>query len=182
MNDQARQEWSQHYDKLQWTVITITTAGLGALIAASFNTANKCQLWPEISGLLLSILGTAYVASFRVFRNRLHQAIVNKELRDFLDDPGDLKGNVKWFAKLPAEFFAQWNLFIGSFLAVDILFLYRLTRKGFYPCIVGWILFLSMMLILRFIEWKGASGGRDCRSKEQKNVTDSTQAKTLSNR
>lgn len=175
MEDQARQEWSRHYDKLQWTVITITTAGLGALVAASFNTANKCQLWPEISGLALSILGAAYVASFRVFRNRLHHAICNKELRCFLSHPGNVKGNVKWFAKLSAILFAQWNLFMGSFIAVDILFLCRLTQKGLDPC-RGCILSAAMTLLLVFIWWRG--GGRVCRSKEQKNVIDDAQAKT----
>lgn len=171
MDNRERQEWSQHYDKLQWAVITITSAGIGTLVAASFNTANNDQLWPEISGLALTILGAAYVASFRTFRNRLHQAIVNdKELFDFLSDPGNVKENVKWFA--------QWNLFMGSFLAVDIVFLCRLTQKGLYPCI-GCILSVAMTLILGLIWWKGVPGGRVCRSKEQKNVTDTTQPKTV---
>lgn len=167
MDDKERQEWSQHYDKLQWAVITITSAGIGTLIAASFNTANIDQLWPEFSGLALTILGAAYVASFRTFRNRLHQAILDKQMFVFLNGPG----NAKWFT--------QWNLFMVSFLVVDIAFLYRLTQKGLYPCIVGWILFLGMIFILGAIWWKGAAGGRVCRSKEQKNVTDSTRSQTV---
>lgn len=172
MDDKERQEWSRHYDKLQWTVITITTAGLGTLIAASFNTANKYQLWPEISGLALTILSAAYVASFRAFRNHLHQGIdhkKNEELFNYLNDPGNLQGNCRWHAQL----FAQWNLFMGSFLAVDIVFLCRLTQKGLYPCI-GCILSVAMTLILGLIWWKGVPGGRVCRNKEQKNVTDNT--------
>lgn len=160
MNDQERQEWSQHYDKLQWAVITITSAGIGTLVAASFNTANN-ELWPEISGLALTILGGAYVASFRTFRTRLHQAICDKQLSDFLSHPG----NAKWFT--------QWNLFIASFLVVDIVFLYRLTQKGLYPCIVGWILFLAMIFILGVIRWKGVQ------EEKANNATDGTQPKTV---
>lgn len=167
MKDQDRQEWSRHYDKLQWAVITITSAGIGTLVAASFNTANKYQLWPEISGLALSILGAAYVASFRAFRSRLHQGIYDEELRCFLSHPGNVMGNVKWFAKL----FAQWNLFMGSFLAVDIVFLCRLTQKGTHPCI-SCILSVAMTLILCLIWWKGVK-------REKANyATDSTQPKT----
>jgi len=156
MNDGERQEWSQHYDKLQWAVIAIASAGVGALVAASFNPVNNNQLWPEISGLALIILGVAYVASFRVFRAHLHQAIEDKQLSAFLNDPG----KAKWFK--------QWNLFVASFLVVDIVFVYRLTEKGHYPCIVGWILFLAMIFILGAIWWKGVP------EKKANNATDNT--------
>lgn len=149
MKDEERQTWSRHYDMLQWAVITIVSAGVGTLVAASFSPGN--QLWPEISGLALTILGVLYVASFRTFRGHLHQTIEDRQLRAFLNNPGRTK------------LFRQWDLFVGSFLIVDILFVYRLTNKCYYPCAVGWILFLAMTLILGAI-WARGRGSTETKT------------------
>jgi len=143
MDDKDRQEWSQHYDKLQWVVITIASAGIGALVVASFNPSNNNEIWPDILGLALMILGAAYVASFRAFRAHLHQGIKDKQLSAFLGDPG----KTKW----PK----QWDLFVASLVAVDITFVYRLTEKGHYPWVVRCILFFITVFFLGAIWWKG---------------------------
>ena len=123
---------------LQWAVVTIVSAGAGALVATSFGTKN---IWPDISGLALTVLGLSYVASFRNFRAHLHRQMEDEQLRTFLANPGHTK------------YFNQWHLFVGSFFAIDTVFIIRLTDKAGYPCPVGWIIFLSMVLLVGAI-WR----------------------------
>ncbi len=78
MTDSMRQDWSRHYDTIQWGVIAIFMAGIAALIGASFSHDSK-SAWPEVAGYVLIIIGVFYVASFRSFRARLHSGIENKD-------------------------------------------------------------------------------------------------------
>lgn len=67
MKDPQREDWSRHYDTIQWTVITIFTAGVGALAAVSLSQALPASPWPDAAGIGLIVLGLFYVASFRSF-------------------------------------------------------------------------------------------------------------------
>jgi len=158
MNDEDRQTWSRHYDVLQWAVITIVSAGVGTLVAASFNASTKDQLWPEIAGLALTILGVSYVASFRIFRKQLHQAIADPDLRAFLNNPGGTRC------------IKQWVLFVGSLLVVDVVLIYRLVEKGHVSCVVGSILLLAMTLILGAI-WASGKGASETQANNARNGT-----------
>ena len=148
MTDQMRQEWSRHYDTLQWGVIAIFIAGIAALVGASFAPDNKESPWPEVAGYVLIITGVFYAASFRSFRSQLHSGIKNKGLRDFLTGLGTRS---RW----PH----QWDVFVFSFLAVGVLFVFRLASKIGYSRIVipcG----LIMLFILVGVCWlKGKSEG-----------------------
>ena len=118
MTDSMRQDWSRHYDTIQWGVIAIFMAGIAALIGASFSQDRNQSAWPEVAGYVLIIIGVFYVASFRSFRARLHSGIKNKGLQDFLIGLGKRS---LW----PH----QWDVFVLSFLAVGILFVFRLAGK-----------------------------------------------------
>jgi hypothetical protein len=119
MTDSMRQEWSRHYDTLQWGVIAIFIAGIAALVGASFHADNKESPWPEIAGYILIITGVFYAASFRSFRSQLHSGIKNKGLRDFLTGLGTRS---RYWPH-------QWDVFVLSLLAVGILFVFRLASK-----------------------------------------------------
>jgi hypothetical protein len=140
MDNTMRQEWSRHYDTLLWHVITIFTAGVGALFAYSCSDKTN-KLWPEFVGVALSLLGVFYVARFRHYRKRLHFGITNKELRDFLNDPGDSK------------YLRTWNAFVLPLAVVSSFLIYKLAKKtdSF------WVVFLFGLLIALptfFALWK----------------------------
>ena len=78
MTDSMRQDWSRHYDTIQWGVIAIFMAGIAALIGATFSQDSNQSAWPEVAGYVLIIIGVFYVASFRSFRARLHSGIKNR--------------------------------------------------------------------------------------------------------
>lgn len=121
MDDAMRQEWTRHYDIIQWQVITIFTAGVGGLFVYAFND-DKHQLWPEFIGMLLTVLGVFYVASFRRFRFNLHNNINNLELNTFLKDPDYDR----------SKYLHQWNAFWLSFFIIDWFFTYKLWRNASY--------------------------------------------------
>jgi hypothetical protein len=139
MDDQMRQDWSRHYDTIQWHVITIFTAGVGALFAASF-ADEKGRLWPEIAGVALSVLGIFYVASFRSFRSNLHAEITNCELRDFLSNLGRYK------------LLRQWHAFVLSFAVVDGALILKLAEKISCFRVVFWGVLIPVLLVL-FLVW-----------------------------
>lgn len=144
MSDTQRQEWSRHYDDIQWKVIPIFTAGVGALVVYSFGASLPVSPWPEICGLALIFLGVLYVGSFRSFRNRLHDGIANAELKAFLKHPG------------PAGTPHQWDVFVLSFFAASCLFSYQLATKISY----FWVTFGCLVLIaalLLYVLWKMGS-------------------------
>jgi hypothetical protein len=115
MDDRMRQEWSRHYDTLLWHVTTIFTAGVGALFAYSF--ADSSKKTPEIAGVVLTLLGVFYVARFRVIRSNLHGGINNRELHDFLENPGRTK------------YLHMWNAYVLPFAVVSGFFIYKLAEK-----------------------------------------------------
>jgi hypothetical protein len=119
MTDSMRQDWSRHYDTLQWGVIAIFIAGIAALVGASFGQDNKESPWPEVAGYILVMLGVFFAASFRSFRARLHSGIKNKELQDFLIGLGQRR----------PYWPHQWDVYVLSLLAVGILFVFRLAGK-----------------------------------------------------
>lgn len=136
VNDKERQEWSRHYDNLQWAVVTIVSAGAGALFVTSFGSDGKNHIWPDVSGLALTVIGLVYVASFRRFRANLHGQMENEQLRDFLANPGQT-----WFS--------QWLFFAGTFFALDIAFIYRIAQKTTCPS-YGWFISLLLFLLALF--------------------------------
>ncbi len=141
MNDQERQEWSRHFDTLQWVVISIVSTGVGTLIAASFRFNDT--VWPEWTGMALTILGVLYVKSFRIFRARLHQDIEDQQLKNTLSN---LHGN-SWIK--------QWFLFVISFMIIDAIFVYKITCKTKLSYGIGLILFFVIFLVLSNAWWKG---------------------------
>lgn len=100
--------WSQHYDRLQWEVIKIFTAGVAAMSAAAFSDSDKC--WPVFGTLGLATFGILYVASFRAFRKNLHGDLPEGALRRYLARPSE----GFWFPK-------QWDLFVWFFVILDVL-------------------------------------------------------------
>ncbi len=127
LNDAMCKELSLHYDSLQWSVITISTAGVGALLGISFDQAKK---WPGFCGLALSVLGVFYVASFRSFRKNIHDEIKNPVLSAMLRNPN------------PLRFLHQWEVFVLSFAVIDVIFVYNLAR-GINRC---WVLFVCVLV------------------------------------
>ncbi len=124
---QHGQEWSRHYDQLQWVVITIFSAGVGALLAASFDDKNAEELWPESAGLLLTVMGVYYVATFRFFRSRLHHELLQEgKLKDFLQDT-----TPRW----PH----MWHMFVGSFTVVGVKLLFNLYEKCVHPWVMVFV-------------------------------------------
>lgn len=140
ITDAQREEWSRHYDDIQWKVIPIFTAGVGLLVVYSLD-ESWVSPWPEICGLALIFLGIFYVASFRSFRNRIHDDIKNTELKAFLKHPG---------AAAPI---GQWDVFVGSFFAASCIFNYQLAMKT--SCFwVSFACFMAITVLLLFILWK----------------------------
>ena len=139
MSDQDRQEWSRHFDTLQWGVIAIFTAGVGALLSMSYSEA--AQWWPECCGLALIVIGVFYVTGFRAFRSRLHGGIRNKGLRDFLCNPG------------PRGLPHMWDIFVVTFLAVGILFSFRLGKKLGYVGPIFSVSVIALSLALGYL-WR----------------------------
>lgn len=140
MTDSQREEWSRHYDDLQWKVIPIFTAGVGALVVYSFD-HSPASPWPEICGLALIFLGVIYVASFRSFRNCLHGDIKNAELKAFLKNPA------------PTGMPRQWTMFVLSFFAASCLFSYQLATKISH----FWFTFACLVMIaalLLYLLWR----------------------------
>jgi len=74
LDDLQRAEWSRHFETIQWGVIAIFTAGVGAILAASQDDANSTKVWPELAGLALIVVGVFYVASLRGFRRQLEHS------------------------------------------------------------------------------------------------------------
>lgn len=141
MIDSQREEWSRHYDDIQWQVIPIFTAGVGALVAYSFSASPPTSPWPEICGLALIFLGVFYVGSFRSFRNRLHDDITNAELKAFLKHPGS--------AGAPH----QWTVFVLSFFAASCLFGYQLATKiSYFVVTFGCVVLIAALLL--YVLWK----------------------------
>ena len=142
MSDQTRQEWSRHYDNLHWGVIGIFSAGVGALIGLSFQTAT---IWPEISGLLLIFSGVFYVAGFRAYRFRLHRDIQNRAVREFLMAPG------------PRGLPHMWDVFVLSFVLMAGALVYRFANKLEHPrlfTVCGWAF---VLVVLGYLWYRGKS-------------------------
>ena len=152
MNDEQREQLSRHYDSIQWNVITIFTAGVGALTGYSLSQSPKeSSTWPEIGALALILLGLFYVASFRSFRNHLHGEIDDPKLRAFLENPAGR-------SLLPR----QWDAFVLSFLLLSCVLTYRLAAKlGCSP--VVWTCWSLFVLLPIFILWR--SGKRSLASR-----------------
>lgn len=117
LDDLQRAEWSRHFETIQWGVIAIFTAGVGALLAASRDDANSAKAWPELAGLALIMVGVFYVASLRGFRRQLYSGIRNNELRQFLSNQRT-KG-------LPR----MWDVFVLSFAVIGVVFSFSLAQK-----------------------------------------------------
>ena len=142
MSDQTRQEWSRHYDNLHWGVIGIFSAGVGALIGLSFQTAT---IWPEVSGLLLIFSGVFYVAGFRAYRFRLHRHIQNRAVREFLMAPG------------PQGLPHMWDVFVLSFVLMAGALVYRFANKLGHPrlfTVCGWAF---VLVVLGYLWYRGKS-------------------------
>lgn len=145
MDDTMRQEWSRHYDIIQWTVIAIFTVGVGALFGYSMTSSPTDGWWPEITGVALALLGLFWVAGFRSFRANLHGGIENAELREFLRDPGG-KGR---------RFLTQWNVFVVLFIVISVVFMSKMYPKlKTCPAQVAFWAFLPFVLVGFFYIWR----------------------------
>lgn len=147
MGDDERQEWSRHYDTLLWVVIAIFTAILGALVKASFDPDYVKNIWPEVGGVGITVLGVLYVAHFRVFRARLHKGIRNTELREFLKHPGQ---------KILIH---GWDAYVLSFLIVGGVFVYNLVNKMAFSCVVFTVSLILLIIVLGYLWHIGRSEG-----------------------
>ena len=139
-NDGWRLELSRHYDNLQWIVIPIFSAAVGALLFYSFTDSTQ-EAWPELFGISLTLIGVYYVASYRRFRGRIHGSIENQKLREYLNKPGG------------PNLIPQWNLFVSVFAGIDALYVWRISKKinGHHDIL---IMLLIFVLVLLFIYWK----------------------------
>ena len=97
-----RNEWSRHYDQIQWTATTILTGIVGGLVAYSYTVnVGKLNRVVVYVGFALTWLSVYYAASFRELRQLLHANMENKNEEEFL-------------SRLPHKL-KQWPAFLVAF-------------------------------------------------------------------
>ena len=130
LNDHI-QEWSRHYDQIQWVVTSILVAAVGGLLAFAFTTFN-----PSIAllGLGLTNLTLFFAASFRQLRHRLHAELTGpaKDLPPFR--PG---GRVR-----------QWPIFVATLAVVDFVWLALLFEHGLLLTLTLGLALISLILLV----------------------------------
>jgi uncharacterized protein (TIGR02118 family) len=117
-SDDQLHEWSRHYDTLIWVVIVIAATGLGGTIAAGQQPSYQSNPSPEVVGILLTLLATYWVASFRCFRHRLHGRLTTEPIKSLLQKSPRFSG-------LPH----QWATLVAVFAAADVYFHIVVGRK-----------------------------------------------------
>ncbi|MEJ2745660.1 MAG: hypothetical protein P8123_08275 [bacterium] len=82
-HDNVWQEWSRHYDVIQWTVTTIIMTVVGGLLVYQWDSSHY-SLELAVLGLGLTWLNMYYAASLRGMRHKLHEAIKDQGIRTHL--------------------------------------------------------------------------------------------------
>jgi hypothetical protein len=168
IDDETLQVWSRHYDSMQWTAITVYTAGVFLLLAYAyssnqiilifgypFSDSSSTVIQPTISpwllaaGLWITNLTILVVSSFRRFRNNQHRKITKNHLRRFLmRAKSSIDGE-----KTEGIIYHQWLAFSATFAALDCAWLYLFRQQGFGY----WVPAIGIVpaIITGFSIWRG---------------------------
>ncbi len=113
MNDtEWREEWSRHYDSVQWTSIYVFTTAVTLLLGYAYtNPGITKNPWYYSVGLGFTNLTVYNTASFRELRILLHNDITNPNKREFLTNNRRDRG------------FYTWPSFLGMFFLLDLSWL-----------------------------------------------------------
>ena len=105
MNDtEWREEWSRHYDMVQWTSIYVFTTATVLLLGYAYTNDNLTNPWYFAIGLAFTNLTIYNTAGFRELRNILHSQIKDPERQQFLTNLPRIRKMYMWPAFLVVFF------------------------------------------------------------------------------
>lgn len=145
MNDtEWQEEWSRHYDSVQWTSIYVFTTAVVLLLSYAYTTPDKTKgFWYYAIGLGFTNLTIYNTAGFRELRTLLHHDIQDKKKREFLTNDPRARG------------IYMWPAFLAMFLLLDVAWLNLYWQYGMWSTIV-WLIISAV--VFGYSAYRGHGG------------------------